>query len=106
MNIDGATFIMPRTEYITYEPSGNNNKTRYQNVRIIQQDSSGGGGAILQSQSPSTLTPTQEQIMQAEILFEAPSTAEASLVYFLSFLSFDCVIKLFCVIYRLNLSLN
>lgn len=57
----------------------------FQNVRIIQND-----GIVLQSATDSNSScsnnsnsnsSTQEQIMQAEILFESPSTAEASLNY-------------------------
>lgn len=78
---------MPSADYVTYETSNQGNTkqsaglcggTRFQNVRIIQQTGER-GTAVLQSTSP-LLTSAQEQIMQAEILFEAPSTAEASLV--------------------------
>ncbi|XP_063710099.1 polycomb protein Asx isoform X2 [Culicoides brevitarsis] len=72
-HIDGTTtFIMPSADYVTFDSSkaGTMNQSggRFQNVRIIQQSPQ-------PSPSP-TLTPTPEQIMQAEILFEAPSTAE------------------------------
>lgn len=77
---------MPSADYVTYETGGGASKqgatlcsgTRFQNVRFIQQ-SGESGTAMLQTPSPA-LTSAQEQIMQAEILFEAPSTAEASLV--------------------------
>lgn len=77
---------MPSSDYVTYETAQGSSKqggtlcggTRFQNVRIIQQTGDR-GTAVLQSATPS-LTSAQEQIMQAEILFEAPSTAEASLI--------------------------
>lgn len=76
MNIEGTTFIVP-SDYVAYEAATKQGGNRFQNVRIIQPSESG----IIQSQS-SNLTPVQEQIMQAEILFEAPSATEASLTFF------------------------
>uniref|UniRef100_A0A336MBA4 CSON014606 protein n=1 Tax=Culicoides sonorensis TaxID=179676 RepID=A0A336MBA4_CULSO len=79
MNVDGNTFIVPSAnEYVTYDKQGSttSGSNRYQNVRIIQQPGES-SRTILRSQSPQSLTSAQEQILQAEILFEAPATAEA-----------------------------
>lgn len=80
---------MPSADYVTYETAGSAASkqgtslcggARFQNVRIIQQSGGESGTAVLQQSPSPSLTSAQEQIMQAEILFEAPSTAEASLV--------------------------
>lgn len=71
MNIEGTTFIVPSE----WSYDGSKPSRSFQNVRIIQND-----GIVLQESTPA---PTQEQIMQAEILYEAPpSTPEASLMIF------------------------
>lgn len=65
VNIEGTTFIVPSD----WPYDGNKAARSFQNVRIIQND-----GIVLQDNTQ----PTQDQIMQAEILYETPST-EASL---------------------------
>lgn len=70
MNIEGTTFIVPSD----WSYDGSKPSRSFQNVRIIQND-----GIVLQS-APETVSQPHEQLMQAEILYESPSTAEASLI--------------------------
>lgn len=73
VNIEGTTFILP-SDWSYGGGAGNKPGRSLQPVRIIQQNE----GIVVRDTS---VTP-QEQIMQAEILYEAANSGEASLIYF------------------------